>query len=159
MNACPEATEDPSVLLAEKTPAQEVLFQDAIALTQENLTLLAHEMEEALQEANWPEASRWAAQLLLVEHGGNVLKHGQAAPGSSFSVKVRRAVEAIELLVRDSGQPWTYEEAPDSTPAEHAEHGRGLMMIRRIASSVASRREGSENLNLFGILRSWQAPT
>lgn len=153
------SADDCTALLVEQIPAREILFQGETILTTENLTQLAHQMEQALHAADWPEAPRWAAHLLLIEHGVNVLKHGRAAPGSAFSVQVRRVTEAIEILVRDGGQAWKYEEAPEVKPDDQADHGRGLMMIRGIASYVASHHDGSENLTLFGILRSWQAPT
>ncbi len=153
------SADDCTALLVEQIPVREILFRGETTLTNENLTLLAHQMEQALHAADWPEASRWAAHLLLIEHGVNVLKHGRAVPGSAFSVQVRQIPEAIEILVRDGGQAWKYEEAPEVKPDDQADHGRGLLMIRGIASYVASHHDGSENLTLFGILRSWQAPT
>ena len=152
------SADDCTALLVEQIPASEVIFFADTPLSAENLTRLADRMELALKAAAWPEASRWAAHLLLVEHGVNVLKHGRAAPGSPLSVHVRRLPESLELMVRDRGQPWTYEEAPALEPGSADDHGRGLLMIRRMASYVASHRHGEENLTLFGLQRDWQLP-
>lgn len=152
-------SDDCTALLVEQIPPGEIIFQESAALSPENLARLAQGMENALRAAAWPENAVWAAHLLVIEHGANVLKHGRSPPGSRFCVQVRAGEQALELLVRDGGQPWKYEEAPTVEPKDQDDHGRGLMMIRRIASYVASHRDGDENVTLFAVQRNWQVPT
>lgn len=148
-------SDDCTALLVEQIPAHEVIFQKKIELSLQNLTQLASEMENALKAISWPDSSLWAAHLLVVEHGVNAMKHGRAPEGSPFSVQLRMVHSALELMLRDCGQPWKYEDASIPQTTLTADHGRGLAMIFNIASYIASHREGSENLNLFGILRAW----
>lgn len=151
-------SDDCTALLVEEVPASRIIFRGDAPVTAHDVTRLAWEMEEALRAAGWPDASTWAAHLLLVEHGANVVKHGRPAPGARLSAQVLLGAEALELLVRDGGQPWSYEEAPVLEPGESDDHGRGLLAIRRVASYVASQRDGDENVSLFGVLRNWQVP-
>lgn len=152
------ASDDCTALLVEQVPADQIVFRGEVPLTSHNLTTLAADLEQALLATGWPEASRWATHLLLIEHGANVLKHGRPDASAHLSVEAWCGRDALELLVRDGGQPWTYEDAPAADPGDYDEHGRGLAMIRRIATYVASHRDGDENVNLFGVLRNWQSP-
>lgn len=150
--------DDCTALLVELVPARQVLFSEEAPLTPQDLSDLAQRMEESMKAAAWPDATVWATHLLLIEHGANVLKHGRPRPGSRISVQVRHTEEAVELLVRDGGRPWSYEEAPTREPRTSDEHGRGLMMIRGIAAYIASHRDGEENVALFAVLRDWRMP-
>ena len=153
------SNDDCTALLVEQIPHDEIIFQQSGPLTHEGLTKLANDLELALRGHGWPENSVWATHLLLIEHGANVLKHGRPGPGATLSAQVRMGAEALELLVRDGGQPWKYEEVQVSEPGEATDHERDLLMIQRIASYVASHREGEENLTLFAVLRDWQVPS
>ena len=150
--------DDCTAMLVEQIPAADIVFDEQIPLVAENLALLAQRMEAALLERAWPETSVWAAHLLLVEHGANVIRHGRCPPDATLSVQVRLQPRALELLVTDNGRPWKYEEASTVEPDAMADHGRGLMMIRRAASYVASHRENDRNISLFGVLRDWKVP-
>lgn len=151
--------DDCTALLVEQVPESEILLDAARPATLEGVMDLAHELETALRGASWPEESIWAAHLLLVEHGVNAVRHGRPSSGSWVAVQARLGTESLELLVRDSGQPWSYDEAPVVEARAREEHGRGVMMIRRIASYLASHRDGHENVALFGLPRNWRPPT
>jgi sigma-B regulation protein RsbU (phosphoserine phosphatase) len=151
-------SDDCTAMLVEQVRACDIVFEESVSLSAENLGALAQRMEAVLVAHAWPEASVWAAHLLLVEHGANVLRHGRCSADAHLAVQVRLLPNAIELLVTDNGQPWKYEEAPEAEPDAMADHGRGLMMIRRTASYVASHRENDRNINLFGVLRDWTVP-
>jgi anti-sigma regulatory factor (Ser/Thr protein kinase) len=150
--------DDCTAMLVEQIPRGEIVFTGTTPVCAEHITALAADMERALTARAWPEPSLWAAHLLLIEHGANVLRHGQCSAGGSLTVQVRCLDCALELLITDNGQPWKYEEAPAIEPEAMAQHGRGLMMIRRISSYLASHRNGDRNVNLFGILRNWTVP-
>jgi sigma-B regulation protein RsbU (phosphoserine phosphatase) len=150
--------DDCTALLVEQIPHHEVVFHTSAPCEPEHLARLAHAMEDALRAQGWPETSRWAAHLVVMEHGANVLKHGHPDPDSHLAVQARLTGDTLEILMRDRGQPWRYEEAVALDAAADADHGRGLQMILRIASSVASHRDGEENVSLFTVSRNWQVP-
>ena len=150
--------DDCTAMLVEQVPQQEIVFQQSVAFQPEALARVAQDLEQTLHQLDWPESSRWATHLLVMEHGANVLKHGRPAPDTRLAVQARIHGAALELLIRDSGQPWRYEEAVALDPGESEDHGRGLQMIFRIASSACSYREGEENVSLFTVCRNWQVP-
>lgn len=150
--------DDYTALLVEQIPREEIVFSRTVPLSAENLTALGSEVERALADRGWPEPSTWATHLLVVEHGANVLRHGKCGADGWVSVQVRCRDRALELLVGDSGQPWKYEEAPTADPEGLTDRGRGLMMIRRIASHIASHRADDRNFTLFAVQRDWRMP-
>lgn len=148
--------DDCTAMLLESVPHREIIFSACSALTAHNLTSLAADLEQALIKARWPEPSIWAAHLLLVEHGANVLTHGRPPTDARIAVQARKLPEVIELLVRDNGQPFRYEEeAARADPDDFAASGRGLLMIRRTARYIMSHRDGDDNVTLFTIAKNW----
>ncbi|HMO04967.1 MAG TPA: SpoIIE family protein phosphatase [Kiritimatiellia bacterium] len=151
--------DDYTMMLVEQIPSAQIVFSGTTALDPARLAALATAMEQRLAEHGWPASSTWAAHLILVEHGANVLAHGRSAIAPELSVQVRCMDQALELMIIDNGNPWRYEEAP-VLPEDHAaDHGRGLMMIRRAASFVVSHRRDDRNLSLFGVQKEWSMPS
>lgn len=148
--------DDCTAMLVEHVAPREVVFEEEILpFTTVSLTRLAARMEEHLLLRDWPEEAAWAAHLLLVEHGANVLEHGNPPAGSSLLVQVRAMPHALEILVEDQGTAWDYEMPPGEAPDAQAPSGRGLLMIRRIASYMACHRAEDRNFSLFGIRKEW----
>lgn len=150
--------DDYTMMLVEQIPPGQIVFSETTALDPARLASLAAAMEQRLTTFGWPASSIWAAHLILIEHGANVLVHGRAGIEPELSVQVRCLDHALELMITDNGQPWRYEEAP-VLPEDHAaDHGRGIMMIRRAASFAVSHRRDDRNVSLFGIRREWSMP-
>lgn len=150
--------DDCTALLVEQAPRETILFDAHQSATLDGVMTLAHDLEAALTGAGWPEASAWAAHLLLVEHGVNVVKHGAPPAEARIAALAHDTGDCLELLVRDGGRPWNYDDAPVIETRGHEEHGRGLMMIRRLATHLAGHRDGEENVALFAIPRDWSMP-
>ncbi len=150
--------DDYTMMLVEQIPPGQIVFSETTALDPARLASLAAAMEQRLAASGWPASSIWAAHLILIEHGANVLVHGRAGIEPELSVQVRCLDHALELMITDNGHPWRYEEAP-VLPEDHAaDHGRGIMMIRRAASFAVSHRRDDRNVSLFGIRREWSMP-
>lgn len=149
--------DDCTAMLVESVPDGQIIFNACINLGLDDLAAVADDMEKALLQSGWPEPSTWAAHLLVVEHGANVLTHGRPPAEARLSVQVRRMHHVIELLLRDNGQPWRYEDHfNDAEPDHDATSGRGLFMIRRTARYLMSCRDGADNVTLFTIARDWK---
>jgi sigma-B regulation protein RsbU (phosphoserine phosphatase) len=151
--------DDYTMMLVEQIPTGQIVFSETTALDPARLASLATAMEQRLSGHGWPVSSIWAAHLILVEHGANVLAHGRSAVAPELSVQVRCMDQALELMIVDNGNPWRYEDAPVLAEDHVSDHGRGLMMIRRAASFVVSHRRDDRNVSLFGVQKDWSMPS
>ncbi len=149
-------SDDCTAVAVEHIAASEIPVQESIMLSTDTLQLVASRVEAALQAAGWPEEVSWAVSLLLLEHGSNVIRHGEPPPASRFSVQLRLRHSACELLVRDGGRPWTYAAAAGPEPPADAENGRGLFMMRRIAMRIETCRDDEENVTVFTVRKDWK---
>lgn len=148
--------DDCSALILDFTPAPEVLLRERVAASVDELAPLARKVEESLLGAGWPEAAAWGTQLIALEHGSNAVRHGRADRGGTLSLQLRLRGDRVELLMRDAGRPWDVTLPEREEPDPQAESGRGLLMIRRIASEISYCRSGNENVTLFTVMRSWE---
>ena len=89
-----------------------------------------------------------ALHIILDEMASNIVKHSGAAE-FGLSVIPRREPEGVELVFSDDGKPFDplARAAPDTTlPAEKRPiGGLGIMMVRKMSSSVSYRRVGGHN--------------
>ncbi len=68
------------------------------------------------------------AVMCLSELAANAIRHSRSArPGGTFQIRLRRAGAAIRVEVTDQGGPW-------GSPPHDPERGRGLLVVRAIAS-------------------------
>jgi serine/threonine-protein kinase RsbW len=76
--------------------------------------------------ANHPVAED--AVMCLSELAANAIQHSRSArPGGTFQIHLRRAGAAIRVEVTDQGGPW-------GSPPQDPERGRGLLVVRSVAS-------------------------
>lgn len=148
--------DDCTALSCAFVPPEEVVFAESVRLSHEALHKLATGIEHTLKQAAWTEEAAWAVALLVLEHGANVIRHGKVPADARFSVQVRLFDGACELLIRDEGAPWNYTE-PASLPDDSWESGRGVFIIRRIATRIEACRAGGENVTVFTIARDWRS--
>ena len=89
-----------------------------------------------------------ALHIILDEMASNIVKHSGAAE-FGLSVIPRQEPEGVELVFSDDGKPFDplARAAPDTTlPAEKRPiGGLGIMMVRKMSSSVSYRRVGGHN--------------
>lgn len=148
------AVDDCTALSVEHVSLDAVLLERSWPLTHDALQEAAAAIETTLCEAGWAEEPAWAVGLLVLEHVANVIRHGLAPDPSQFCAQLRLCSNRCELLVRDNGKPWAYPEtAVDPDP--HADHGRGLFMMRRIADRIDACRVGGANLTSFVVRNDW----
>jgi serine/threonine-protein kinase RsbW len=75
------------------------------------------------------------------ELASNAITHSRSAhPGGAFRVRLRRSGAAIRVEVSDQGGPW-------GTPPGDEEHGRGLRIVRELASRCDITLEGPDHAN------------
>ena len=99
------------------------------------------------------------AELCLDELVTNVLRCAWDDPsGRALSVRVTRTDAELTVTVEDDGRPFDPREAPVPEPARSLEEaipgGRGLMLVRSIASRVEyERRDGRNRVTVVFLLR------
>lgn len=131
-----------------------LLMQGEREVSFESITSIASELFERLREQGWSEADAGMIQLLVVEHGANVVKHGHPPSGSPFFYRLHLEGNSSVLVLKDRGIAWnpTHWE-PESTPGrtEPAESGRGLQLISEIASCRQYFRRDHQNCFVYRI--------
>jgi sigma-B regulation protein RsbU (phosphoserine phosphatase) len=145
-----EADDCTALLVAQIAP-DEVKLSCAIPPDHHHVTELAADCERVLLKLGWSEEAATAARLLVMEHGANTVDHGQLPAGAMLSCQLRVMGGTAGLLFRDTGREWTFEDGvlwarrrgPD------APRGRGLGIIRAIASHIEVFRRGPENIAFY----------
>lgn len=147
--------DDCTLLVVRTVDPPSVRLERAIAPTHAEVAALASEVKRVLIEQQWPEEAAGAAQLLVMEHGANVVDHAEAPRDSRIDLKLRLTEHGAWLLFRDHGREWDFEErlAFSMRQTEKADRGRGLRIIRAIAKHIDVVRRERENVILFVVAR------
>ncbi len=151
-----QLAQDDCTLLAVRTLDPSALRLDrAIAPTRAQVDELASEVAQALRREEWSDEAVGAAQLLVMEHGANVVDHAEAPPDSRIGLQVRVADRRAWLLFRDSGREWDFQDrlAFSLRQPEDSVRGRGLRIIRAIAKHIDVVRRDRENVILYVVDR------
>jgi len=145
-----EADDCTALLVSQVVPA-ETMLEQTIPPDHHRVAQLAAECEQLLLARDWPAEAATAVRLLILEHGANVVKHGQLPLAATLSLQLRVRGRAAALLFRDPGRPWDYADGWENAGQCGAEApcGRGLRIIRSIASHIEHFRRGRENLSYF----------
>jgi len=147
--------DDCSALVLHAIDPKTVLLDIEIDATKEALQQLTVDMEGRLLAAGWGETAVAAVQLLVMEHGANVIDHGDIPEHAALSVQLRDEGKRCVLLFRDPGRKWDvkarYSRAAPSS--DYAERGRGLMIIDTIADSLEVHRRDDQNVALYTVRR------
>jgi anti-sigma regulatory factor (Ser/Thr protein kinase) len=123
---------------------------------QDNLPLFVHELTTNSQASavtkvlEWLEQIRptsvptrfWLeCQIVLIEGLDNVLQHAHRdlSPNTEITLRLTVYSQGIEMEIWDDGEPFDLLSALEQVPekqAESAEHGRGLILMRRILDYI-----------------------
>ncbi len=142
------------MVVAQYGPA-EYLLNRSIAVSRQEVAGLASEAQQALLKKGWPEAAASAVQLLVMEHGVNIVDHAHTQPDSRITLQLRLSDRQAYLLFRDFGREWNFQAKLDAS--QHREidsfRGRGLHIIRTIAKHIDMVRYNRENIVRYVVSR------
>ena len=103
---------------------------------------------EAVEDAGYPEASRFAVRLALEEAVVNAFRHGhrQLPEDTPIDVSWEVTPDRATIIVRDRGSGFEPGCVPDPTLDENLEcpTGRGLMLMRAYMTEVRHNKAGNE---------------
>jgi len=130
-------------------------FELRLAATRPAFAQAFDELRRGLDLMQLAPRPRFAAELVFEEVVANVVRHG-VRPDGETQVSVAVALEdgVVRLTFLDDGVPFDPRGRPDPAPAQDLEHaavgGRGLMLIRSVASAVEYLRtpEGQNRLTV-----------
>lgn len=97
-----------------------------------------------------PERVLFRARVCVAELMANALEHGQASPEADrFTISAEwDGCSTLDLEYTDTTAPFDptrHEGAPDSAPGSASEGGRGLRLMRGLASGCRYRHDGERN--------------
>lgn len=151
------AADDCTLLTISRWNPDTVRLVERIPPTHQAAAELATSVQNILIEEQWPEEAVGAAQLLVMEHACNVVDHGAGGADNHIELRARIHDDTLLLVFKDSGREWSFEErlAHARKQAIDSMRGRGLMMIRAIASHVAAVRQSGQNIYEYAIRRNF----
>lgn len=140
-----------TALLVAQIAPDEIKLQCSIPPDHQHVTELAADCERVLLKLGWSEEAATAARLLVMEHGANTVDHGQVAAGGMISCQLRVRGGTAGLLFRDPGREWDFDDGLQGARRRGSEapRGRGLGIIRAIASHLEVFRRGPENIAFY----------
>jgi anti-sigma regulatory factor (Ser/Thr protein kinase) len=103
------------------------------------LGVVRHAVEAVAELAGLSQKEVYDVVLAVNEACANVIQHGYGGrPGQCLTLACRPTPRGLELRLRDRGQPFEFEAAPDLPPDELREGGRGVFLIRKLMDEVSS---------------------
>ena len=108
-----------------------------------------------LQDEGWSEEAAGGAQVALMEHGTNVIRHGRAPAGSAIAFRMRLTGPVCRMICCDLGREWDPAEqlAAEQLQPMDRESGRGLSIIHAVSLHVEFFRRENNNIAFFAIPR------
>ena len=151
----PSAKDDCTLLVVAQYDPAACRLNRTIAVSHQEVEGLASEVQQVLRSNGWDEEASRAAQLLVMEHGVNVVDHAGTPPGSRMTLQLRLSERQAFILFRDFGKEWNLPAKLDS--ALHYEtdsdRGRGLRIIHTIAKHIDNARQNCENVTHYIVSR------
>lgn len=158
---CELSDDDCSLIVVHvNDPAAVKLLKD-VPCTMEDVMHLASEVEQVVLAEGWSEKSAAIVQLLVMEHGANTVEHGGLSPEANFYLQLFIHDDKCKLIFSDRGWEWDIGQRLkeyDPNDTMYAESGRGLMMIKTIASHMEHFRRNDENMAIYVIERDLEVP-
>lgn len=108
---------------------------------------LVDEIVAQLNHFQWPSTDVFAAHLALEEAIVNAVEHGNRLdPHKSVQVHAELTALQLSVTIRDEGQGFDPTKLPDPTDSEHLTepHGRGVLLMRRLMTTVSFNERGNE---------------
>ena len=140
--------DDITVLAVRRPPAPRA-FRRSFPPTREGVAEASRYLDGVLGASPSPALDMLAPQLHIVldEIASNIARHSGAA---AFEVSVEPGKDAVKLVFADDGKPYDPLSAPEPDTALGTEArpigGLGILMVRKMASSVSYRRDGGRNV-------------
>jgi sigma-B regulation protein RsbU (phosphoserine phosphatase) len=152
--------DDCTLVVVTQYDAAEYLLNRSIAVSHQEVAGLASEVHQVLCNKGWSEETARAVQLLVMEHGVNIVDHAGAQPDSRMILQLRLSDRQAFLLFRDFGREWNYQARLDSELRynEESYRGRGISIIRTIAKHIDIVRYNRENIVQYVVSRFFQVP-
>ena len=127
---------------------QDVLFDDEIGVDSESVAVMADQVETALKKAGWPEESAGAGQLMAIEHGMNVVEHGEVVNCRPFRLQLLENDGVCKMIFTDAGREWDTVNAASKAIKSNdmSTGGRGVAIINSLAEY--HERYRANNLNV-----------
>jgi sigma-B regulation protein RsbU (phosphoserine phosphatase) len=143
--------DDCTALLVDQIAPDEIKLMSSIPPDHRHVADLAADCERILLALGWPDEATTATRLLVMEHAANAVDHGRLPADSTISLQLRVRSRTAALLFRDSGREWDYDDGLEGARQRgpDAPRGRGLNIIRNIASHVEIFRHGTENIAFY----------
>ncbi len=143
--------DDCTALLVSRIAPDEIKMMSSIPPDHRHVADLAADCERILLGLGWPDEAATATRLLVMEHAANAVDHGRLPVDATISLQLRVRGRTACLLFRDAGREWDYDDGLEGARlrAPDAPRGRGLNIIRNIASHIEVFRRGSENIAFY----------
>ncbi|MEI7437175.1 MAG: ATP-binding SpoIIE family protein phosphatase, partial [bacterium] len=145
--------DDCSVLMV-RQPATPPLLARDIEPSLQAVDKFGQDVAHAIRLAGWCGDAAASIRLLVAEHAVNVLRHSQSGTGAQLHGQLHVAADTARLVFHDTGREWQFEEALERV-AQRAhlddEGGRGLKIIRALASGVYQYRRDECNVLVYMI--------
>jgi len=149
----PLSEDDCSVVVVERIDPATIRMETKIALDLQEVAKTAAQVGVLLQQEGWSEEAAGAAQVVLMEHGTNIIRHGKVPAESTISFRLRLTGPVCRMIFRDQGREWDPADRLASAqllPLDR-ESGRGLGIIHAVASHVEYFRRDNNNIAFFAI--------
>lgn len=101
----------------------------------------------ALTQWGWDGRDFFHVQMAIEEAMVNAIKHGnKESPEKCVAVSFRIGTSSVWIQLTDQGEGFDPNALPDPTDEEHLAqpHGRGVMLIRELMTSVAYNERGNQ---------------
>lgn len=147
--------DDCSVVVVERIDPATIRMETQIPLQLNAVADVAAQLSRTLQAEGWSDEAAGAAQVALMEHGTNVIRHGRAPADSTMFFRMRLTGPICRMMIQDRGREWDAADrlaTAQRLPMDR-ENGRGLGIIHAVASHVEFFRRENNNIAFFAIPR------
>lgn len=126
--------DDCSLIEVHFSDSADCLFRVEVPLPELKLGDLVAEASQAVREAGHPDELLQRAELLMLEHLGNLVKHSRD-DNMLILVEISRAGTGLHLLMSDTGVTWL--DRADKLPDDAlSESGRGLHILKTLSEGI-----------------------
>lgn len=132
-------------------PRESVLFSAQIHVSLDAVSDMALRVETVLLHAGWPEESATAARLLAMEHGANIVEHGDVDADQYIGVRVLSCDSLCKIIFSDSGREWDLVSAAKKgiRDDDMSEGGRGVAIINSLSEYCERYRVNNRNVTFY----------
>ncbi len=147
--------DDCTLMVVAQYDSAQCLLNRSLAISAQEVVALASEAHQVLCEKGWTDEVARAVQLLVTEHGMNIVDHAHVQPDSRLTFQLRLSERQAFLLFRDYGREWDFQSKLKSALNQEADslRGRGLKIIRSIAKHIDFVRINRENGTCYVVSR------